>query len=242
MTITPTYTGCPATLAIEHDIRAALDAAGFATSRSRRRCRRPGPPIGSATSGQAKLRAYGIAAAEARRGAPRPARAAARPTPKKSPASARRRARRCGAAARARSRSTGSSATDEHRLSHAPRRRSEARDAEAPFGPLRTARGSARGVQVQAGPASDAQAEIGGEELRRNYSLCVAPQEGALKIAVKQIAGGVFSGWANDELKPGDGDRGDGAARQLLLGLRARRGAIIMSASPAARASRRSCR
>ena len=27
--ITPTYTGCPATLAIEQSIRAALDAAGF---------------------------------------------------------------------------------------------------------------------------------------------------------------------------------------------------------------------
>ncbi len=29
VTITPTYTGCPATLVIERDIRAALDAAGF---------------------------------------------------------------------------------------------------------------------------------------------------------------------------------------------------------------------
>ena len=29
MTITPTYTGCPATQVIERDIRAALDAAGF---------------------------------------------------------------------------------------------------------------------------------------------------------------------------------------------------------------------
>lgn len=30
VTITPTYTGCPATLAIEQSIRAALDGAGFA--------------------------------------------------------------------------------------------------------------------------------------------------------------------------------------------------------------------
>ena len=29
VTITPTYTGCPATQVIERDIRAALDAAGF---------------------------------------------------------------------------------------------------------------------------------------------------------------------------------------------------------------------
>ena len=47
-------------------------------------------------------------------------------------------------------------------------------------------------------------AEIGGEEVRRNYSLCVAPQDGELKVTVKRIAGGLFSNWANDNLKPGD--------------------------------------
>ncbi|HEX8257067.1 MAG TPA: 2Fe-2S iron-sulfur cluster-binding protein [Allosphingosinicella sp.] len=47
-------------------------------------------------------------------------------------------------------------------------------------------------------------AEIEGEDVRRNYSLCVAPQEGELKVTVKRIAGGVFSNWANDHLKPGD--------------------------------------
>jgi ring-1,2-phenylacetyl-CoA epoxidase subunit PaaE len=46
--------------------------------------------------------------------------------------------------------------------------------------------------------------DIGGEEVRRNYSVCVSPSEGVLKIGVKKIAGGVFSGWANDELKAGD--------------------------------------
>ncbi|HYD89518.1 MAG TPA: 2Fe-2S iron-sulfur cluster-binding protein [Vitreimonas sp.] len=46
--------------------------------------------------------------------------------------------------------------------------------------------------------------EIGGEEVRRNYSLCVSPSEGVLKIGVKKIAGGVFSGWVNAELKAGD--------------------------------------
>jgi len=46
--------------------------------------------------------------------------------------------------------------------------------------------------------------EINGEELRRNYSLCVSPDEGVLKIGVKQIAGGVFSGWVNSALKAGD--------------------------------------
>jgi ring-1,2-phenylacetyl-CoA epoxidase subunit PaaE len=46
--------------------------------------------------------------------------------------------------------------------------------------------------------------EIGGEEVRRNYSLCVAPEEGELKVTVKRIAGGLFSNWANEVLKPGD--------------------------------------
>jgi ring-1,2-phenylacetyl-CoA epoxidase subunit PaaE len=47
-------------------------------------------------------------------------------------------------------------------------------------------------------------ADISGEDVRRNYSLCVAPQDGQLKVTVKRIAGGVFSNWANDNLKPGD--------------------------------------
>ena len=47
-------------------------------------------------------------------------------------------------------------------------------------------------------------ADIQGEDVRRNYSLCVAPQDGQLKVTVKRIAGGVFSNWANDNLKPGD--------------------------------------
>jgi ring-1,2-phenylacetyl-CoA epoxidase subunit PaaE len=47
-------------------------------------------------------------------------------------------------------------------------------------------------------------ADIAGEDVRRNYSLCVAPEEGALKVTVKRIAGGIFSTWVNETLKPGD--------------------------------------
>jgi ring-1,2-phenylacetyl-CoA epoxidase subunit PaaE len=46
--------------------------------------------------------------------------------------------------------------------------------------------------------------EIGGKEVRRNYSLCAAPFEGEVRIAVKQIANGVFSGFVNRDLRPGD--------------------------------------
>jgi len=58
--------------------------------------------------------------------------------------------------------------------------------------------------QFRAGQHLTFRREIGGEEIRRNYSLCVAPHEGALKIGVKQIAGGAFSSWVNSELKAGD--------------------------------------
>ncbi|MGZ8312988.1 MAG: 2Fe-2S iron-sulfur cluster-binding protein [Allosphingosinicella sp.] len=45
--------------------------------------------------------------------------------------------------------------------------------------------------------------EIGGEEVRRNYSLCVAPHDGEVMVTVKRIAGGLLSNWANDHLRPG---------------------------------------
>lgn len=45
-------------------------------------------------------------------------------------------------------------------------------------------------------------AEIDGEDIRRNYSICSAP--GApLRVAIKRIAGGRFSHWAMNQLKPG---------------------------------------
>ncbi len=46
--------------------------------------------------------------------------------------------------------------------------------------------------------------EIEGEECRRSYSLCVAPHEGLLKVAIKKVLGGKFSSFANDALVVGD--------------------------------------
>ena len=45
---------------------------------------------------------------------------------------------------------------------------------------------------------------INGEEARRSYSICNAPFENELRIAVKKIDGGLFSTFANDELKEND--------------------------------------
>ncbi|GAA4721640.1 2Fe-2S iron-sulfur cluster binding domain-containing protein [Sphingomonas lutea] len=44
---------------------------------------------------------------------------------------------------------------------------------------------------------------VGDEEVRRNYSLCTAPADNQLMVTVKRIAGGVFSNWVAEELKPG---------------------------------------
>lgn len=45
---------------------------------------------------------------------------------------------------------------------------------------------------------------INGEDVRRSYSLCSSPIENQWKVAVKQVLGGVFSTYANTELKAGD--------------------------------------
>jgi ring-1,2-phenylacetyl-CoA epoxidase subunit PaaE len=47
-------------------------------------------------------------------------------------------------------------------------------------------------------------AEIDGTEIRRSYSICEAPTPGVLKVGIKKDLGGVFSTWANEELKAGE--------------------------------------
>ena len=59
--ITPTYTGCPATLVIERDIRDALDAAGFRDIRIETTLSPPWTTDWISEEGRRKLRAYGIA-------------------------------------------------------------------------------------------------------------------------------------------------------------------------------------
>jgi ferredoxin-NADP reductase len=47
-------------------------------------------------------------------------------------------------------------------------------------------------------------ATIGGEELRRSYSICSGPDEPELRVAVKEVEGGAFSSWVNRGLRAGD--------------------------------------
>lgn len=46
--------------------------------------------------------------------------------------------------------------------------------------------------------------EVGGELLRRSYSICSAPGSDVLSVGIKAIPEGRFSNFANTELKPGD--------------------------------------
>ena len=61
VTITPTYTGCPATEVIERDVRAALDAAGFRDVAIETVLAPPWTTEWITPAGREKLRAYGIA-------------------------------------------------------------------------------------------------------------------------------------------------------------------------------------
>jgi ring-1,2-phenylacetyl-CoA epoxidase subunit PaaE len=45
---------------------------------------------------------------------------------------------------------------------------------------------------------------IAGEDVRRSYSICSGVDDGALRVAIKQVEGGVFSTYANTDLHAGD--------------------------------------
>lgn len=45
---------------------------------------------------------------------------------------------------------------------------------------------------------------LDGEEVRRSYSICSPPSEGRLRVAVKRLEGGLFSGHVATGLAPGD--------------------------------------
>ena len=47
-------------------------------------------------------------------------------------------------------------------------------------------------------------ADWGVGEVRRSYSICSGVEEGELRVAIKKVAGGLFSTFANEQLKKGD--------------------------------------
>jgi ring-1,2-phenylacetyl-CoA epoxidase subunit PaaE len=62
----------------------------------------------------------------------------------------------------------------------------------------------AESFKYQQGQHLTLRALIGGEDLRRSYSICSAVQDNVLRVAIKRTPGGLFSTWANENLKPGD--------------------------------------
>jgi ring-1,2-phenylacetyl-CoA epoxidase subunit PaaE len=47
-------------------------------------------------------------------------------------------------------------------------------------------------------------ATINGQEVRRSYSLCTAPHENCIKVAIKKVDDGLFSTYANEQLNEND--------------------------------------
>ncbi len=57
--------------------------------------------------------------------------------------------------------------------------------------------------RYQPGQHLTLRAIIDGEDVRRSYSICSSVQDHRLRVGIKKVAGGRFSGWANEQLKPG---------------------------------------
>jgi ring-1,2-phenylacetyl-CoA epoxidase subunit PaaE len=58
--------------------------------------------------------------------------------------------------------------------------------------------------QFKQGQSLTVRTRLNGGEVRRTYSICSAPSDGMLRVAVKKVEGGLFSTWANQEMKAGD--------------------------------------
>ncbi|WP_026754304.1 ferredoxin--NADP reductase [Sediminibacter sp. Hel_I_10] len=58
--------------------------------------------------------------------------------------------------------------------------------------------------QFKAGQYITLKCMVNGKEVRRDYSLFASPKSGLLKVAVKEVANGTFSAYANTTLKVGD--------------------------------------
>ena len=58
--------------------------------------------------------------------------------------------------------------------------------------------------EYQAGQYLTLKTNVNGEDIRRSYSICSAPYENRLSVAVKKLEGGRFSTYVNGTLKVGD--------------------------------------
>lgn len=61
-----------------------------------------------------------------------------------------------------------------------------------------------KGFQFKQGQSLTMRKSIGNEEVRRTYSICSSPLDNEVRVAIKKVDGGLFSTFANEDLKPGD--------------------------------------
>lgn len=57
------------------------------------------------------------------------------------------------------------------------------------------------GFAFEPGQYLTLRASVGGQELRRSYSICSDRQ---LRVGIRRVDGGAFSSWVHEQLKPGD--------------------------------------
>jgi ring-1,2-phenylacetyl-CoA epoxidase subunit PaaE len=62
----------------------------------------------------------------------------------------------------------------------------------------------ANSFQFKHGQSLTMRTTLSGEEVRRTYSLCSSPLDKKWKVAIKKVEGGLFSSFANENLKEGD--------------------------------------
>ena len=62
----------------------------------------------------------------------------------------------------------------------------------------------ANSFQFKQGQSLTMRTNLSGEEVRRTYSLCSSPLDKKWKVAIKKVEGGLFSSFANEDLKEGD--------------------------------------
>ena len=55
--------------------------------------------------------------------------------------------------------------------------------------------------QFTQGQSLTMRAVLNGEEVRRTYSICSSPLEKEWRVAIKKVDGGLFSSFANEQLK-----------------------------------------
>ena len=56
----------------------------------------------------------------------------------------------------------------------------------------------------EAGQYLTLKTKIDGQEIRRDYSISSSPKSNDLTVTIKEIEGGLFSSFANQQLNPGD--------------------------------------